>query len=112
MHERARLAGHAWGVVALAIGCTLGAYVVVRAWALSFTHDESITYNRYAHAPFFSMLLSHGTDANNHPLNTLAMQFANATFGSSEIALRWSSVAAFVVYIIALGAVLRRVSRV
>lgn len=89
----------------------LGEYVGVRAWALSFTHDESLTYTSYVHDPFSSILLSRETDANNHPLNTLAMKFAADMFGTSEIALRWSSVVAFVIYVVALVVLLRRVER-
>jgi hypothetical protein len=86
-----------------------GEYVGVRAWALSFTHDESLTYTRYVHDSFSSILLSRGTDANNHPLNTLAMKLAADLFGTSEIALRWSSVVAFVGYVAGVVVVLRRV---
>jgi len=96
-------------VLAAVVG--LGAYVGVRAWALSFTHDESISYVGYVHMPFSSILLSRGTDANNHPLNTLAMKLADHVFGPSEIALRGASVAAFIVYAVALVVLLRRVKR-
>jgi hypothetical protein len=94
-----------WALLALA------AYVAIRAWSLSFTHDESLTYILYVHEPFSSILLSRETDANNHPLNTLAMKLADHVFGPSEMALRWSSVVAFVVYVVAMAVLLRRVER-
>ena len=34
------------GAVLLAVATALGAYVAVRAWVLSFTHDEAFTYTR------------------------------------------------------------------
>jgi hypothetical protein len=109
--RRTRVADAAWGTLVLAAIIGLGEYVGVRAWALSFTHDESLSYIRYAHLPFSSILLSRGTDANHHPLNTLAMKLADDAFGPSEIALRWSSVVAFVVYAVATVVLLRRVER-
>ena len=98
-------------MVVLSVVVGLGEYVGVRAWALSFTHDESLTYILYVHEPFSSILLSRETHANNHPLNTLAMKLAGGTFGPSEIALRGASVVAFFVYVVALVVLLRRVER-
>jgi hypothetical protein len=96
-------------VLALSAVIGFGAYVVARAESLSFTHDESLSYLNYVHRPISSVLLSRGTDANNHPLNTAAMKLGELLFGPSELALRWSAVVAFVVYALALVVVLRRV---
>jgi hypothetical protein len=109
--RRTRIADAAWGTLVLAAIIGLGEYVGARAWALSFTHDESLSYIRYVHLPFSSILLSRGTDANHHPLNTLAMKLADHAFGPSEIALRWSSIIAFVVYAVVTVLLLRRVER-
>jgi hypothetical protein len=95
----------------LALLSGLGAYIVIRAWTLSFTHDESFTYTRQVHESFSWILLSERRDANNHPLNTLAMKLADGLFGSSEIALRSMSVLAFFVYAAALVLALRRVQQ-
>ncbi len=111
MLERTRVADAAWGVLVLLVVVGLGEYIGVRAWALSFTHDESLTFTSYVHDPVSSVLLSRETDANNHPLNTLAMKLGGALFGPNEMALRWSSVAAFFVYVVALVVLLRRVKR-
>jgi hypothetical protein len=100
-----------WGLVVLSVLVGLGEYVGVRAWALSFTHDESLSYLRSIQAPLSSALLSRGTDANNHPLNTVAMRLGDVVFGPSELALRWASLVAFVVYVVALVVLLRRVER-
>jgi hypothetical protein len=101
----------AWAALVVVVLVALGEYVGVRAWTLSFTHDESLSYFTSVQASLSSALLSHGTDANNHPLNTVAMKLGDAVFGTSEIALRWASLAAFVVYVVALVVLLRRVER-
>jgi len=100
-----------WLLVVVSVLVVLGGYVAVRAWVLSFTHDESLSYFGSIQAPLSSALLSRGTDANNHPLNTLAMWLGDAVFGPSEIALRWGSLVAFAVYVVALAVLLRRVER-
>jgi hypothetical protein len=89
----------------------LGAYVAVRAWRLSFTHDESLSFILYVRESFSSILLSRGTDANNHPLNSAAMKLATDIFGPSEIALRAASVGAYAVYTASLVIVFRLVER-
>ena len=101
----------AGGALVLAAAGVLGAYVAVRAWVLSFTHDESFTYTREVHESLTWILFSERRDANNHPLNTLAMKLADVLFGPSEIALRSLSVAAFFVYAASLILILRRVER-
>jgi hypothetical protein len=100
-----------WLVLLVSTVVVLGGYVGVRAWVLSFTHDESLSYFGSIQAPLSSTLLSRGTDANNHPLNTLAMWLGDTVFGPSEIALRWASPVAFGVYVVALVVLLRRVER-
>jgi hypothetical protein len=107
--SKLRATDASWGLLALATTVALGAYVGVRAWTLSFTHDESLSYTSYVHDPFSSIALGEGTDANNHPLNTLAMKLAADLIGTSELALRWASVAAFVAYVVAVVALLRQV---
>ena len=85
MLERTRVADAAWGVLVLLVVVGLGEYIGVRAWALSFTHDESLTFTSYVHDPVSSVLRSRETDANNHPLNTLAMKLGGALFGPNEM---------------------------
>ena len=102
----------AWRLLVLCVMIGLGEYVAVRAWALSFTHDESVSYLADVRDPLLSVFLPSGeTGANNHPLNTLAMKLAVDVLGSSEISLRWASLAAFVVYVAALVVLLGLVER-
>jgi hypothetical protein len=85
--------------------------VAVRAATLSFTHDESFTYTRHVHDPLSSIVLYDEVTANNHLLNTLAMKLAEGTLGTSELALRASSVVAFAVYVVSIAVLLLRVDR-
>ncbi|MFT7344594.1 MAG: putative membrane protein, partial [Lentimonas sp.] len=67
-------------------------YVIYRAYTLSFTHDESLSY-----------FINHGwvdiqNTANNHWLNTWLMKVFEGVFGSSEFALRLPNVLAFIPY--------------
>ena len=64
------------------IGTLLLAYAFARAYTLSFTHDESISY---------AIVAEHSTaksTANHHPLNTRLMTWSYRSFGSREWALR------------------------
>jgi hypothetical protein len=100
-----------WLLLVVSVLAVLGGYVAVRAWVLSFTHDESLSYFSSVQQSLSAVLLSHGTDSNNHPLNTVAMKVSEAVLGQSEVALRWASVVAFVVYVVSLVVLLRRVER-
>lgn len=68
------------------------AYVVFRAFHLSFTHDESLT---------FSILFgneAYTNSANNHFLNTYLMSFCLRLWSDTEGVLRLPNVLGFVVY--------------
>tara|TARA_R110002049_G_scaffold100145_5_gene244001 strand:- start:4562 stop:5998 length:1437 start_codon:yes stop_codon:yes gene_type:complete len=67
-------------------------YVILRAYYLSFTHDESIS---------FKIILGDSNfvyTANNHYLNTLLMSISNSLFGDNELALRLPNVLALILY--------------
>lgn len=78
------------------------AYVAWRAYFLSFTHDESLSY---------TILLGFhqwvGTP-NNHLLNTFLMGIFRYLFGDSEFVLRLPNVLAFVLYLYAVITILKR----
>jgi hypothetical protein len=86
-------------VAAAAVG-GLVAYVAYRAWALSFTHDESLTYALVPRS--VGDLVRYEGMAAHHLVSTLLMKAADATVGPSETALRAGSVAAGAVYLIVL----------
>lgn len=76
-------------------------YIVARAVLLSFTHDESISFDIVEGNDFFR------DTANHHLLNTLLMSWSAKLFGNSEFALRLPNVLAFVVYFFSLAAVVK-----
>ena len=68
-------------------------YVIIRAYILTFTHDESLSFT-----------IVEGSDnwkytANNHLLNTFLMSWSNSLFGNSEFSLRLPNVLAFILYL-------------
>ncbi len=70
----------------------LFSYVAYRAYHLSFTHDESLSYE-----------VVHGDDeqnmtANNHQLNTVLMYVCSSVLGDWEWSLRLPNVLAFLLY--------------
>src|SRR5688572_17196265 len=77
----------------LSVATALYAYVLVRGFKLSFTHDESLTYT-----------ILKGNDkwlfsSNNHWLNTGLEYLFSGIFGFSEIILRMPNILAFGVYL-------------
>lgn len=68
-------------------------YVAIRAYSISFTHDESLTYNIINGYDDFKMT------ANNHLLNTFLSSISKTLFGSKEFFLRLPNVLAFIVYL-------------
>lgn len=70
-----------------------GGYVALRAFMLSFTIDEAMSYNYVVGLWGEEMNI-----ANNHFLNTQLMRLSHAVFGSSPIALRLPNVLSFFLY--------------
>lgn len=74
------------------VASSLFAYVAYRAFHLSFTHDESLT---------FSILFGneiYTNSANNHLLNTYLMDFCLRIWGDTEGVLRLPNVFGFIIY--------------
>lgn len=72
--------------------------MLYRAYKLSFTHDEAISYTDYTYQSYGALLDPPNTSANNHILNSWAMRFMRANFNSSALALRLPNVLAFIMY--------------
>jgi hypothetical protein len=80
--------------IIFALSClALLGYSTFRAYHLSFTHDESLTYSFVAGDPLWR-----GT-ANNHPLNTRLMTWMYRWLGQLEWHLRLPNVLAHVLYL-------------
>lgn len=76
-------------LVGVVLFLLLFSYIIVRAYATSFTHDEALTFQLINGVDRISLT------ANHHPLNTFLMRITNACFGSSELSLRLPNVLAF-----------------
>lgn len=72
-------------------------YVVLRAWFVPFTCDESWTFTNYFNASFVDVVTATPPLANNHILNTLLTKVTGA-FSTGEFALRLPNVLAFLLY--------------
>jgi hypothetical protein len=83
-------------------GILLLGYTAVRAYNLSFTHDESLTWQNYVnHASVINIItIRPVVMANDHILNSLLMKTFSSFLGNNEIVLRIQSLLAHLLYII------------
>src|ERR1044071_9095045 len=72
------------------IGAALFLYILLRAFWVSFTHDEGLTVMEYATQPWGTINDVNWT--NNHLLNTWLCRLNLDWFGPSHIAFRWPNV--------------------
>lgn len=86
-----------WVAVALCIGLLTGVNVY-RAVTQSITHDEAVTYLRYASGPLYQLISS--SDANNHVLHSLLCRLAVSVFGPFEIAVRAPSLVGGLLFLV------------
>lgn len=83
----------------LGLAALLLAYSVTRAYRLSFTHDESLTFLSSVLSPLADTLnFETKSGANNHLLNSLLTRLSIG-LGTSELALRLPNVLAHVLYL-------------
>ncbi|MDP3928680.1 MAG: hypothetical protein Q8R57_06635 [Bacteroidota bacterium] len=88
----------------LGIGILLFLYVVARAFMLSMTHDESLSFT-----------IINGDDtwkytANNHLLNTKLMGICRWLFGNSAFSLRLPNILSFAIYLYASFLLISKIS--
>ncbi len=98
--------------LAAIISILLLIYVVLKAHATSFTHDESFTYLNYVHEPFMDIISYKHPYTNNHILNTVLIKYSEGLFGNSELALRLPNIIACFMYLIYCFKLLKRISLV
>ena len=72
-------------------------YVALRAYLLSFTHDECYSYLQYVRKTW--IVASTLDYTNNHLLNTWLMKISSTLFGNSEFALRLPNLLFFAIYL-------------
>jgi hypothetical protein len=80
------------------IGAALFLYILVRAFWVSFTHDEGLTVMEYATQPWGTINDVNWT--NNHLLNSWLCRLNNDWFSPSHIAFRWPNVLSGLLYIV------------
>ena len=84
----------------LTIGLIILAYICVKAFTASFTHDESFSYLHYIDDSFMAIISYSNYYTNNHILNSLLMKYSEQLFGTSEFALRLPNLILFGMYMI------------
>ena len=87
-------------------GLLLFAYVIWRAYFLSFTHDESLTYSIISENSGWKYT------TNNHFFNTTLIELCQNLFGKSEFIFRLPNVLAFVLYFIGFFYLMRPVKNI
>ena len=95
-----------WIVIVVCIGVLTGINIY-RAATQSITHDEAVTYQRYASGPLYQFISS--SDANNHVLHSLLCRLAVSVLGPLEIAVRAPSLIGGVLFLVMIARVAWRV---
>ena len=83
-------------------------YTAIRAYFLSITHDEAVTYLIHALGSFseiFTYALSH--KSNNHLLNALLVKICIKIFGVSEFAIRIPALLGHALYLVGIYRLLK-----
>jgi hypothetical protein len=116
MSERMRNSGEGGARFAfllnLGLAALLWAYSITRAYRLSFTHDESLTFFHSVLSPLADTLnFTTTSGANNHLLNSLLTRLSIG-FGTGELALRLPNVLAHGMYLASALVVVRSVKPV
>jgi hypothetical protein len=91
-------------VLAICSGALL-TYSGIRAYRLSFTHDESLSHMILLGDAYWTRT------ANHHPLNTQLMRWSRQWLGSREWELRWPNVGAHLLYLACSLVLLRSLHR-
>jgi hypothetical protein len=75
-------------------------YTCLRAYGLSLTHDEVITYLVYSKGSIFEIFTSSKwVPSNNHLLNTFLVKIFTIFFGSSEFVIRTPALLGHILYL-------------
>jgi len=87
-------------ILIITISLLLLVYSSYRAAILSFTIDESISFNYLEGRSFMDIVSYKHATANHHMLNALFMKYLSGVFGESEFVLRIHSLLSHVIYMI------------
>jgi len=95
--DAARGRRSAWRIAVVVCIGVLAGINVYRAATQSITHDEAVTYQRYASGPLYQLVSS--SDANNHVLHSLLCRLAVGVLGPVEIAVRAASLVGGILFL-------------
>lgn len=85
-------------------------YTVARAWTVSISHDEALTYLHHARGSWLEILLFSGPFAsNNHLLNTILIKGLVRLVGLSELAMRVPALFGHALYLVGMYKIAPRV---
>lgn len=85
--------------IMLITALALVVYNIVRAYFVTITHDEALTYQLYITSSFAKIVADPQLTANNHILNSLLAKISISIFGDSLLVMRLPNILAHVVYI-------------
>ena len=87
-------------IIIILIGLSVLSFIITKSNVASFTHDESVTYNRYVNQSYYNLIFHTDPYTNNHLLNTILIKTSEKLFGSSELALRLPNILLLIVFFI------------
>jgi hypothetical protein len=96
--------------IIILISLLLLIYTVLRAVKLSFTFDESLSFNRFGSQRFIDIISYKVVSSNNHMINTLFLKYISLLFGKTEFLLRLPSLISHLIYLIFSYRIIRKVS--
>lgn len=100
-HPNSYHSGRTFALLAIVLlSLVLFIYSGMRAYYVSFTHDESATFIYGVIPGLKNLIIFNFVDANNHLLNTFLMILSHKLFGHSEIALRLPNLIAYIFYLL------------
>ena len=97
-------------IIVILISLLLLIYTGFRAATLSFTFDESLSFNRFVSLRFIDIVSYKIPNANSHMINTLFMRYISLLFGTNEFLLRFPSLVSHLIYIIFSYRIIRKAS--
>lgn len=79
-----------WKILTAVILLSALAYSTLRAYLLSMTHDEALTYIYFAYFPksYLELIRYYIPTTNHHLLNSVLIRFFTSHFGNSEFVIR------------------------
>lgn len=82
-------------------------YTGFRAYQLSLTHDEALSYIYFDHFASYQDIVTYAIPTtNNHMLNSLLMKFSTGLFGNSEFVIRLPALLGQALYLIGIYLIL------